>query len=122
MNKEHAQAVCAHAELFDVPGHAVIATTIDGQIVYWSDHATSVFGWKRSEVLGRDIVTITPAAANAANAAEIMEKLKAGEPYSGTFRLRRRDGHEFEARVSDIPVRSSDGAIIGIIGVSRIPE
>jgi PAS domain S-box-containing protein len=119
MATNHARDVRAHAELFDIPGHAVIGTTIDGKIVYWSDYASKLFGWQRSEVLGRDIMTITPAASTVAQAEQIMKILRSGEPWSGDFRLRRSDGVEFDARVTDLPVRDDDGQLIGIVGVSR---
>lgn len=108
-----------HAQLFDVPGHAVIATTLEGTIVYWSDYATRLFGWTPDEVLGKSITTVTPVDENLA--IEIMARLRDGDPWSGNFRLKNRDGKEFEARVSDIPVRDREGEIIGIVGVTRPP-
>jgi len=114
-----ARAVRAHAELFDIPTQAVIGTTLEGRIVYWSDYATNLFGWQRSEVLGRDVVSVTTPSTTTEEAEEIMATLRSGEPWTGDFKLRRRDGVEFNARVTDLPVRDEDGELIGIIGVSR---
>ena len=119
MSTNHASEVRAHAELFDIPGHAVIGTTIEGKIVYWSDYASQLFGWQRSEVIGRDIVSVTPALATMEEAEQILKILRSGEPWSGDFRLRRSDGVEFDARVTDLPVRDAYGELVGIVGVSR---
>jgi hypothetical protein len=48
----------------------------------------------------------------------IMERLRRGETWSGEFPVRRRDGTEFTALVTDAPVRAADGTLIGVIGVS----
>ena len=109
----------AHAEQFDIPGHAVIGTALDGRIVYWGDHATKLFGWRRDEAVGQNILTITPSDMSASRAEEIMKALQRGVPWSGDFRMRSRDGKEFVARVNDIPVRSSSGELIGIVGVTQ---
>lgn len=55
------EAIRKHARLFDIAAQAVIGTTVEGRIVYWSDRAVSLYGWTASEVVGQNIVDITPA-------------------------------------------------------------
>lgn len=114
--------ICEQARLFDVPGHAVIGTTLDGKVVYWSESAATLFGWSAEDALGQSIATLTPALDSQAHAEEIMERLRAGQPWSGLFRLKRADGGEFTARVSDLPVNDSEGRLVGIVGVTRPAE
>ena len=114
--------VRAQAEIFDVPGQAVIGTELDGTIVYWSDGAKAVYGWEASEVMGRDVVTVTPSSMTVAQAAEIMKALRNGNPWSGNFKVRRRDGLEFDVHVRDLPVRNAVGELIGIIGITARSE
>jgi PAS domain S-box-containing protein len=118
----HQEALSNQARLFDTPAQAVIATTASGAIAYWNRTAASVYGWRADEVLGRDIVEVTPAAPVRDNAADIMRQLRAGRSWSGDFRVRRRDGSELIVYVQDFPVRDADGELIGIIGVSRPRE
>ena len=107
------------ARIFDTPSQAVIATTATGTIAFWNAAAASVYGWPAAEVLGRDIVEVTPAAPVRESASEIMRSLRAGRSWSGDFRVRRRDGTELTVFVQDFPVRDAAGELIGIIGVSR---
>ena len=108
-----------HALLFDTTTQAVVATTPEGTIAYWNDVATQLYGWELAEVIGRDIVDVTPAVPLRGDAVDIMTRLKDGKRWSGEFRVRRRDGVEFEAYVQDFPVRDEHGELIGIIGLSR---
>jgi PAS domain S-box-containing protein len=113
------RAVKAHAEQFDIPGHAVIGTALDGRIIYWSRHAEILFGWSRAEAIGQNVLVMIPSNLSAAQAEAIMESLRGGQPWSGDFLMRARDGKEFVARVSDIPVRDSRGELVGVVGVTQ---
>ena len=108
----------SHAALFDIPEQAVIATTTDGHIVYWSKAATALYGWSEQDAMGRDVLDVTPAELTRAEAATIMENLRKGLTWSGLFNVQRRDGKEFLAYVRDVPVHH-DGALVGIVGISK---
>jgi PAS domain S-box-containing protein len=116
------QALRRRALIFDTPSQAVIATTKSGAIAYWNDAASSIYGWSAADVLGRNIVEVTPAKPVQESAADIMRQLQAGRSWSGDFRVRRRDGSELTVFVQDFPVRDADGELIGIIGVSRLRD
>jgi PAS domain S-box-containing protein len=53
------------------------------------------------------------------DAKKIMNLLKQGKSWTGPFKLRRRNGTEFVAEVTDEPIRDSEGNLVGIIGISR---
>jgi len=97
---------------------AIIVTDLAGNITFWNPGAERLFGWPAEEVLGRSISTVTVADPAIAQAAEIMEKLRAGERWYGAFRVRRRDGSSFVAIVCDTPLFDDDGSITGVLGVS----
>jgi PAS domain S-box-containing protein len=113
-----ADAILAYARLFDTPRQAVIGTTVQGTIVYWSDGASHLYGWQEQDVLGMSIVDVTPADHSREEAEEIMTRLSRGQTWSGRFRVRRRDGSEIEVDVQDLPVRDTRGSLVGIVGVS----
>ncbi|MDQ5837718.1 MAG: PAS domain S-box protein [Acidobacteriota bacterium] len=106
------------AHLLDTVEQAVIATDLTGKITYWNRHAEKLYGWAAREVLGRDIVEVTPAEASREQAAEIMSRLMAGETWSGEFEVRRRDGTSFPASITDTPIHDESGRLIGVVGVS----
>jgi PAS domain S-box-containing protein len=115
-------SIAGHARLFDTPGQAVIGTTRQGEIVYWSGTAAEIYGWSAEEVLGRNVLDVTPASTSREMASEIMARLAAGRSWSGRFRVRHRDGSELEVRVRDLPVRAPNGELVGIVGVSTARE
>jgi PAS domain S-box-containing protein len=106
------------AHLLDTVEQAVIATDLTGKITYWNRHAEKLYGWAAREVLGRDIVEVTPTEASREQAAEIMSRLVAGETWSGEFDVRRHDGTSFPASITDTPIHDESGRLIGVVGVS----
>jgi PAS domain S-box-containing protein len=106
------------ARLLNSVGQAIIATDNDGKIIYWNHAAEQVYGWQEAEVLGRSIVDVTPAEPSQEQAAKIMNRLIAGESWSGEFLAKRSDGTIFPAIVTDAPITNDNGELMGIIGVS----
>lgn len=106
------------ARLLAAVGEAVIATDLLGRILYWNEAATLLYGWAAEEVSGKVITEVTPAAGPVPNAMEIVASLKRGEPWSGVFSVRRRDGSEFDAMVTNNPFFDETGQLAGIIGTS----
>src|SRR4030042_1347259 len=106
------------ARLLNSVGQAIIATDNDGKIIYWNHAAEQVYGWQEAEVLGRSIVDVTPAEPSQEQAANIMNRLIAGESWSGEFLAKSTDGTIFPAIVTDAPITNDIGEVMGIIGVS----
>jgi PAS domain S-box-containing protein len=105
-------------ELLEAVGQAVIATDAAGAIILWSPAAEALYGWKASEVLGRNILEITPMEISRSQGAEIMQVLGRGELWSGEFEVRTRRGKQFTASVTDVPLLSDTQGVAGVIGVS----
>lgn len=106
------------ATLLNAVGQAVIATDLEGEVIYWNRAAEELYGWAPAEAVGRRIVELTAPAPRRAQAEEIMETLRRRGRWSGEFEVQRRDGSSFPAYVTNSPVIGSDGDMIGIIGVS----
>jgi PAS domain S-box-containing protein len=106
------------ARLLNAVGQAIVATDTNGTIIYWNHAAEQLYGWSEAEVIGRNIVDVTPAETSKKQAAKKLNKLIAGESWSGEFVAKRRDGTPFLAIVTDAPITDDKGEIIGIIGVS----
>lgn len=97
---------------------AVIATDVDGTVVYWNRHAELLYGWSRDEALGRSIVGLTVGPVEAEVGQAIMAQLRQGRKWEGEFLTSRKDGTVFPAYVVDAPIRNPDGRIVGVVGVS----
>lgn len=104
-------------QLLAALGQAVIATDLDGHIVYWNPAAERLYGWAASEVVGRDIAAVLVPHMSQDTAAGIMAALRDGTPWAGGFAVQRRDGSVFPALVTDAGVSDDDG-LRGIVGVS----
>jgi PAS domain S-box-containing protein len=110
--------IFGYARLFDAPGQAVIATSVSGTILYWSPVAERLYGWQEEEVLGVNILEVTPAIEMRERAEQIMTRLRKGRGWSGEFTVRHRDGSQVLVNVRDLPVRDAKGELIGVVGVS----
>jgi len=89
-----------------------------GTIRHWNKAAERLYGWQAAEVIGRSILDVTVPKLSRAEGEVIMQRLQAGQRWSGTFMVRRRDGSTFLAAVTDAPVLDEAGRLIGIVGVS----
>lgn len=108
------------AQLFDTEQQAVIGTVLSGQIVYWNRAAQRLYGWAPDEVIGRNILEVTPSDVSREQAETIMTTLRMGRSWRGDFLVRGKDGKEFRATVRDLPVQDSSGELVGMVGTSSL--
>jgi len=97
---------------------AVIATDVGGSIIFWSGLARQLYGWPAREVLGKNILDVTPTELSRTQGVEIMQALTNGEVWSGEFRVQTRAGRSFLASVTDVPLLSEANEVVGVIGIS----
>ena len=107
------------ARLLNAVGEAIIATDPAGIITYANEAAAALYGWSRTEMLGRSIAETTVTEEMVDIAAKIMEQLNAGRVWSGEFPVCRKDGSRFWVHATDTPVHDEDGTLVAIIGISR---
>lgn len=98
-------------------GHAVITTDVEGTVVDWNPAAEELYGWTAEEAIGQPITKLSVPDLARDVAEEIMDALRAGESWSGSFPVRDRDGRVFPALVTDTGVFRG-GELVGIVGVS----
>lgn len=104
--------------MLDAIGEAVIATDLAGTVTFWNAAAERMYGWRADEVIGRNVVDVTPSDASRDEAERLMACMRRGETWRGRFEVRRRDGSTFPALVTDTPLLDRAGRLAGIIGVS----
>jgi PAS domain S-box-containing protein len=106
------------AHLLNAVEQAVIASDLQGRIIYWNAFAERLYGWTAGEAIGSVLLDLTPAETLREKASEILSQLLRGESWSGEFMVRRKDGSLFPAMVTDSPIFSAQGELIGVVGVS----
>lgn len=104
------------AALLDAIGEAVVAVSPDGRIVYVNAAAERMFGWRAAEVIGRDGRRLAAPGA-AGDALRVHERVTGGEAYSGSVRMTRADGTEFDGYLTTTPAYDGDGSVMGVIAV-----
>jgi PAS domain S-box-containing protein len=112
------QLIVAAARPYEIHDAAIIATDIEGTIVYWNGRAAALYGWRAEETIGRNIIDVIPTRNSVDDALRIMEELKLGSVWEGDFIVQHRDGRPLYTHVVDVPVRH-ENTVIGVVGVSR---
>ena len=116
--KAHEEELVFQSHLINAIKQAVIVTKLEGTITYWNDYAEVLYGWKRDEVIGRNIIDVTPNDLSKEDAIAIMEKLGSGENWTGSFPVKNKAGDLFTAHINNSPILDASGKLTGIIGVS----
>ena len=117
--KQAAEELHLQARLLESVGQSVIATKPDGEIFYWNKKAEEIYGWHKEEVIGKNIIDVTPTFLDKDIAICIMEELKKGNGWSGEFMVKNKKGELFPSQVTNQPFFDTNGNLEGIIGVSE---
>ena len=83
------------ARLLNTVEQGVIATNLEGNIIYWNAFAEQLYGWSAAEALGANIFDLIVPKASEDVAAQIFSQMKSGGSWSGEFPVQRRDGTVF---------------------------
>jgi PAS domain S-box-containing protein len=110
-----------NTDLLEMLQQAAILTELDGSIVYWNKAAEVLYGWQKDEVIGKNIVGVTPILDLTKEATTIMESVGQGEWFDGQFKVRNKLEEEFTVYVSNFPL-VADGVVVGILGISSVYE
>lgn len=100
-------------------GEAIVSFAADGKILTWNAAAERIFGYARTEIVGRTIQSLTPMprmgeldqAIAIVGKGQILRDIQ-------TSRLRK-DGAEFPASITYAPVRGADDRVLAFSAVIR---
>jgi diguanylate cyclase (GGDEF)-like protein/PAS domain S-box-containing protein len=106
------------ARLLDAVGQSVIATDLEGKVLYWNRAAEEIYGWSSEEALGRSLRDLTVSEEALEKAEEVASELRAGRTWSGETLLRRKDGSHVPVLGTATPLFDDRGNVVGMIGVS----
>ena len=98
----------------------IIITDPDWRIVYANPTFVRMTGYTAVEVLGRHPrELLRPKDESADQQLEIAETLARGESWTGEWKCRRKDGSEFDERVTLSPVQDENGRVVNYLAVRR---
>jgi PAS domain S-box-containing protein len=116
--KEAESQVIFQASLLNQVRNAVIATDLQGRILYWNHFSEVLYGWKADEVLGRSIAeTIVPEGKGGLVKGVIEEIMRCGYGESELL-VRRKDESLFPAFYAFSVLKDRQGRSTGFVGVS----
>ncbi len=107
-----------HAQLLAGVGDAVIATDLEGTVLYWNAAAERLYGGRADERVGTSLVRSPDVPSTGAHARELLDAVRRGESRTEELVLRRRDGTTFVGLVTTGPFHDVDGGVAGLIGIT----
>ena len=105
-------------DLLDALVSTMVVTDPAGDILLWNPAAERLYGYPRSQMQGANVMKLFVAEANTAEAQSIMEKVLAGESWTGEFPVARADGTHISVRITDSPV-IRDGQVVAVVGLAE---
>ncbi|HEX9962321.1 MAG TPA: PAS domain S-box protein, partial [Pyrinomonadaceae bacterium] len=112
-------ALIFHAHLLNTIEQSIIATDLDGVVIYWNRFAEHLYGWSAAETLGRNIMELTAPELSSRQAEDIMAQLRRGKSWTGEFTAQRKDGTLFPIQTVNSPIYDDKETLIGIVGISH---
>jgi PAS domain S-box-containing protein len=98
---------------------SIITVTVDGVITSWNPAAERVFGYTKSEIIGKPSSLLSPDD-RLEQTRTALAKLRTGQPVENLETSRvRKDGTVFPVWVSAAPILDEDGAVVGVTAIHR---
>jgi PAS domain S-box-containing protein len=107
------------ASILDAVGEAVVATDLEGHILYWNDSATRLYGWQAEDVVGSMILDVVGVTGSGREAMAAFTRLRRSGSWTGEALVRDRDGRIFPVSVTANLIRDAAGGPVGTVLVSR---
>jgi len=98
---------------------SIVITNLDASIEYVNDSFVRNTGYSREEALGKNPRILKSGKTPAATYRSLWQALKAGQPWTGEFHNRRKDGKESTEFAVITPLRQADGRITHYVAVKE---
>ena len=104
--------------LLNTASQAIVASELDGTIVFWNRAAEDLYGWSAQEAIGRHLRDVMAEDEPLGEGSPLFAELRAGRPWLGVRRLRHHEGTMSVILLTATPLRDQDGAVAGFLAVS----
>jgi PAS domain S-box-containing protein len=112
-----------YAQLLQAMGDAVIVADPHGDIVFWNEAATRIFGFTAAEAMGQNLTLITPQRLQQRHNAGFEKSMATGKTRYGTTLLKvpatHKDGRTLSIAFSVAMLVDSQHKVTGIAAVIR---
>jgi PAS domain S-box-containing protein len=115
----HPEALSRHSLVFATIGDGVLVMDLEGRITDMNPGAERLFGYCKSELLGRHVVTLHHPTLEGKLEEQIQDALRREGRWSGELPFRRKDGSDGVADVVVVAQRDENGVPNAWIGVNR---
>jgi len=106
------------AQLLDSVRESVVATDLEGHVIYWSKGAETLYGYRAEEVM-RKLITFIVEPPEAEEEEQRMQAVRTAGSWNGQYVQRRKDGSKFWADTFISLVTDENGQPCGLIGIDR---
>ncbi len=110
--------IAFQASLLEQVRNAIIATDLDGKIIYWNHYAEILYQWTAAEALGNNIINFFVPLDYKNLAEEIVQEVQTRGYWEGEFTTTRKDGSTLPIHIFDTLIQDESGAPIGLVGIS----
>ena len=104
-------------EILDAIGAAVVATDRRGRITHWNHRAEALFGFARSEAVGRSVADVLLAREEPRAVRAILRRIRDGIGWEGDWHAQTKAGEPIDVTVSNAPLVDAKGLPAGTVGV-----
>lgn len=106
------------AQLLDNVRESIIATDLEGRVIYWSKGAETLYQYPAEKILGQLVTFIVEPENEAEEEERIAQVIEKGY-WQGQYWQRRKDGSLFWADTVISLVKNENGQPVGMIGIDR---
>ncbi|MHC4092578.1 MAG: PAS domain-containing protein, partial [Planctomycetota bacterium] len=116
--KQAEQRLAFQAQLLDSVRESVVATDLEGRVIYWSKGAEALYGYAAEEVMGQSITFIVEPPEEEEEVRRMRQVRETGS-WTGQYLQRRKNGASFWADTFISLVTDDSGKPCGCIGIDR---
>ncbi|MFA5110400.1 MAG: PAS domain-containing protein, partial [Desulfobaccales bacterium] len=100
--------------------YSIIGNDLKGKIISWNEGARRLYGYERSEVIGKSSnLLYTPTEVKAGLPKQMLKTALDDGKWEGTITRVRRDGVQFPAHTVSLPQRDAKGEPVGLLLISK---
>ena len=114
--KKAEERIAEQAACLDKARDAIMARSLDGRILFWNQGAEHIYGWKREEVLDRQIGEILSAEPGVFE--QLHQKILASGEWSGELRHLTKSGQEIIVESRWTLIRDMKGHPKSVLGIN----
>ncbi|MBX7113157.1 MAG: PAS domain-containing sensor histidine kinase [Myxococcaceae bacterium] len=115
--EEHTRSYLA--QIVETSGDAIIGLSLEGAVESWNPAAEAIYGYRRSDALGKPISFLSPAGASEDFTRLLESARNTGRVQRAQLTRVHKDGREITISLTLSPVSDSQGKIIAMSSISR---